>query len=106
MYNTDFFARKELNKKTGETYFLGIGSNLLFAKCFGESPYYRIKLKETDLSTGKYFGWKDYLKKEYNMIFPSLVQAEICFPYGSKAEEERGLGKLVGFLVEDSVQID
>jgi hypothetical protein len=105
MYNTTFFAIKKINQKDKAEYFYGIGSFLFFTKCFGSAPYYQITLKETNLEEGQYFGWKDYSKQEYRMIWPSLVQAEVCFPYGSKAEEERGRGKLVGFILESAVEI-
>ncbi len=105
MYSTTFFAIKRINKEKKTEYFDGIGTSFFFTKCFGSAPYYQISLRETDLESGQYFGWKDYTKQEYQMIWPSLVQAEICFPYGSKAEEEKGRGKLVGFVLENVIEV-
>jgi len=50
---------------------------------------------------GAYWGWWDAEKEHFTMIWPSRVQVEICFPYGSAAEERRGRGKLVQLKVEE-----
>ena len=106
MYKTEFFAIKKTNERNGQDYFMGIGSDLRFTECFGDGPYYKINLKETDLESAKIFGWKDYIKIEYNLLYPSLVQTQMCFPYGPDIEEEKGRGKLVGFTIEEMVMIN
>ena len=42
MYSTIFFARKEIDSKTGKEYFMDIGSDIRFTKAFGPGPYYEI----------------------------------------------------------------
>lgn len=102
MYNTTFFARKSKNPKTGEEKFSDIFSHINSVKMSGPNPYYKILLRESIHSESpQYFGWKDYQKQEYSMIFPWEGTVRMCFPYGPEVEEKRGLGKLVGFILED-----
>lgn len=48
-----------------------------------------------------YWGWKDFERKEYCMIWASKILLEICFPYGYRFEEERGKGKIVNLKIKD-----
>lgn len=41
---------------------------------------------------GDYCGWWDNEAGEFHHIYPSPQLTEMCFPYGSKVEEDRGRG--------------
>ena len=41
-----------------------------------------------------YWGWWDAEDKKFTLIWPKHFLLEMCFPYGTKAEEERGKGKI------------
>lgn len=41
---------------------------------------------------GTYYGWVETGKRKPTMIWPSLAQFSMCFPYGYKAEEKAGHG--------------
>jgi hypothetical protein len=52
---------------------------------------------------GRYYGWHyydGYFKGKVSMIYSNRIGTEMCFTYGSKAEEERGRGKIVRLRVE------
>lgn len=40
-----------------------------------------------------YWGWYDNEKKKFTLIYAQYFLLNICFPYGLKAQEERGDGK-------------
>ena len=48
-----------------------------------------------------YWGWWAADDAEYRHIYPSPHGTEMCFPYGSEAEEERGRGKKLRLLIEE-----
>jgi len=104
MYNKIFYARKEIHHfKEGKIEVLcDVHSSLEMTKLYGESPYYKIKVREIKKGEkSAYWGWKDFEKKEYCMIYPHKAGTEMCFPYGPKAEEKRGKGKLVNLVIEE-----
>jgi hypothetical protein len=63
--------------------------------CF---PIDRVRL--TTDPVGSFWAWWDAGRAAHSMVFPHQLLVEICFPYGSKAEEDRGRGKLVRVRVE------
>lgn len=64
----------------------------------GDAPVVRVRIITDD--AGSHWSWWDAERKSHSMIFGSRVLVEICFPYGSRAEEERGRGKVVRVRVE------
>lgn len=58
-----------------------------------------LPIYETEVSAGDdpngYWGWWDAERQEFCFVFVKRLLVEVCFPYGSKAEEERGRGKLM-----------
>jgi hypothetical protein len=59
-----------------------------------------VPVRLTEDPEGRYYGWLATGEDEPNMIWPSKAQFEMCFPYGPKAEEERGRGQTVRLSVE------
>ncbi len=51
-------------------------------------PQHDTKVNEPD-----YWGWWDAKKEKFSLIFGKHFLLEMCFPYGTKIEEERGNGK-------------
>lgn len=61
-----------------------------------------------DLREGEespYWGWWDNKHEEFCLVYPREMLTEMCFPYGTKAEEERGKGQLVNVWVEKREEI-
>ena len=50
-----------------------------------------VKLIVTEDENGEYWGWNE--KGKISMIWPSLIQLEMCFAYGLEAAEKTGRGK-------------
>ena len=46
-----------------------------------------------------YWGWYDFEKKKFTMIYAQYFLLNMCFPYGLKTEEERNIGKAYRLLV-------
>lgn len=52
-------------------------------------------------SDATHYGWLEVGAKTPSMIWPSMVQLEMCFPYGMKAEVDRGRGRCVMLAIEE-----
>lgn len=66
-----------------------------------KSKVYHVSLEEDP--DGDYWAWldlKDKQKPEITMVFPYRESVEICFPYGTKVEEQRGYGRVIRCKVE------
>jgi len=53
-----------------------------------------------------YWGWWDSERQMFNIVFFKKLLVEVCFPYGSKAEEDRGRGKLLPVNVQVIRKVD
>ena len=62
----------------------------------------------TESPTGRYWGWLENDGKDTpTMIWPSKMQVEMCFPYGPKAESDRGRGRLIQLDIQkDETQME
>jgi hypothetical protein len=69
-------------------------------------PIVAVRLRERTESDppSSHYAWIDAKRPDrYAMLFPSEIQFETCFEYGSKAEEARGYGRKVNLIVEEIV---
>lgn len=64
----------------------------------GQSPIIAVRVILDD--AGDHYTWHDYERDTLDYTAPTLDMVEICFPYGTKTEEERGRGKLKRCRVE------
>jgi hypothetical protein len=67
-------------------------------------PVVTIRLRERTAADApsSYFAWLRFDRPErYAMVWPSEGQLEMCFPGGSQAEADRGLGRKVNLIVEE-----
>lgn len=55
---------------------------------------------------GGFWGWWELDENRFTLVWPSRVQLEICFPYGYKAEEDRGRGKFMPVEVKKIRRIE
>lgn len=115
MINDIFYAVKRKGTKKdpdGEDFFIDFFNNpQVIFMCVSKEDVYKLKVRPVETGeVSQYWGWHQYKidkpwpegqKEEYEMIWPSRVQAEMCFPYGPEAEEKAGKGKLVNFVVEE-----
>lgn len=53
----------------------------------------------------EHWGWESWDERDgeirYCMIWPSFLQLDMCFPYGSKAATEAGQGRPVNLVVTE-----
>lgn len=95
------YCHKRLREQDGKEYYHDIFNNELSVKIFSEDKIYKIDVREAkpDEET-PYVGWLD---NEGNivLIFPNRILLEVCFTYGTKAEEERGNGKVIRVFIKE-----
>lgn len=62
----------------------------------------RLRERREGDPSSDYYGWIDAKDPgEYTNVWPSEGQLEMCFPYGSRAETDRGRGRKVNLIVEE-----
>jgi hypothetical protein len=62
----------------------------------------RIRERVADDAPSPYYGWIDSDRPDrYTYVFGTEVQLETVFPYGSRAEADRGRGRKVNLIVEE-----
>ena len=68
-----------------------------------ETDAIRVRLTVVeDTGAALYYGWYDAKDQRLSMVFHARKLVEMCFPYGSRAEENCGRGRLVALHVERS----
>ena len=65
----------------------------------GPPPYYRVRL--TPDPDGAYWTWHDFEKGVFLFTNANKLGVEICFPYGTKPEIERGHGDVIRVRVDE-----
>lgn len=97
----DYYAHREHWSSYGHDVFTHVAAHPKITRLYGEGEIVTVLIRETSGDEkSNYWGWRDAKTGEYSMIYPSLAQARICFPYGPEAEEKAGRGKLVNLVVE------
>ena len=46
-----------------------------------------------NINEQEYWGWYDFERKEFTIIYSNYKQFSVCFPYGIKVEEDSNKGK-------------
>ncbi len=69
--------------------------------CLGREPTDILKLDIQETPDGPYWGWQNTGETKFCMIFSRELLLETCFPYGTKAEIERGKGRVVRLSVTE-----
>lgn len=92
------YCTKEYRRQDGKFYYTNIFSTIKSVKmCIAEpAPIFKIDVIETkEIDENSYYGWLEFEDSNISYIYPHLTLFSVCFPYGYKAEEERGIGKLI-----------
>lgn len=89
----------------GGDYFDFYGHPTLVGMC-GHDRIFKVRVEEAELipdtrglcnaNPEGYFAWWDEEDQEFCHVGASLHLVEICFPYGTKAEADRGRGMCTG----------
>lgn len=65
-----------------------------------DPPIVRVQVAEIQPDEGStYHAWWSNADQRFSMVFSHKQAVEICFPYGSKVEEDRGRGHLLNVSV-------
>lgn len=95
---------------TRGNYFHDFGIRPMFASIYGRKPDDIVNVKctisedQTEHTAPDYWGWYNLIENKWEtggLIQPSFLQFQMCFPYGYKAEEERGKGKAYRLDIEE-----
>ena len=104
-FNTKFFCQKEKDRQ-GKDYYCNFSSGFVhYPHFFGEGPYFSVTIQETQESQDSYWAWKSFERQEYDYIYTARQLVDMCFPYGSAVEVERGSGIIVTVSLHDIVQL-
>ena len=81
----------------GKTYLTHFNPNPKTTRRYGSGQICKVRVLE-DVN-GDYWAWWDTgwdgERKEFRYVYTVKSVVEMCFPYGTKAEEDRGRGKLM-----------
>ncbi len=95
------YCIKELREQDGKIYYKNIFPSEKAVLMCSSSKIYKIDVREAkDGEETPYVGWLDS-EGNIDFIFPHLTLLEVCFPYGSKAEELRGRGKIIRVKIDE-----
>ncbi len=83
-----FFSNPHTHPRSAEFYSSG-------------QPVFKVIVRELrEKEESIYWAWWSEKDQEFMFVYPFKGLVEMCFPYGSKCEEERGRGKLMNVVVE------
>lgn len=75
--------------------------NAWHCSLYGENnPIHEVMVTEDLTNTSQYYAWFNNEKKDFEYIWGSELQTKMCFPYGTKVEEELGRGRLTRVNIE------
>lgn len=98
------FGHHYIKNRDGEyrEYYMHIGSYRYVEIHLLGKPIIPVKVIKDD--HGDHFGWLDSDPKRHDgkpcMIWPTLTQLAICFPYGLEAAKKKGDGDMVRLIIK------
>ena len=99
----------ELCSGNNKIYYLHMSKSPKIVKLYGgRGPTHKLEFsvhenqaEKSNTSKPDYHGWVDFEKNNnLSMVWPSQMQSEMCFAYGSKAGEDKNRGIRVRLKVE------
>lgn len=94
----DMYAYKYADINGGRVLYMHIGSKDWVEIHMLPNPIVKVDVNE-DVD-GDYYGWLRAGKNSPTMIWPSLAQFTMCFPYGLEVEITKGEGEILRLSVE------
>ena len=110
LYSTSMYCtKKPSDRLSAGIIYDNFATDARTTRCYdSKSPLLNVVVEECEESPDCYWGWWEYdfdwikgervansTKGEFVFVYYHKGLVEMCFPYGSKAEEERGRGKLL-----------
>lgn len=100
-----YYAHKLVGRHDGEVRYYHASPDRWWVELHGvNEPIVPVRLRERtqDDPPSPYWGWVGAeCPQQYEMVWPAEVLLDMCFPYGPKAEEERGRGRKVNLVVTE-----
>ncbi len=100
-----YYAHKTLREVDGLYYYFHASPHEWWVKLHRlPEPIVKVSVRERQPTDppSNYWGWLDAKDLgRYLFVFPSEIQLNMCFPYGPKAEEDRGRGWKINLMVEE-----
>ena len=100
----NMFGIKQLREQDGEYYFHNVHGHILSTMmCIGTGDKIsQIKVREAlPEEETPYHAWK-HPDGHISLIYPSKVQVEMCFPYGSKVATLNGEGYMIQVVITET----
>lgn len=97
-------ATFELLAQKREKRYSGFFTHKIHFATSGPDPILAMKLTvitSEDATEDDYWAWWDSETDSVRHVWPREFLVEMCFPYGSKAESERGRGRVIRVRVEE-----
>ena len=91
--------KTKINAVWNKDHYYHFGIHPDFTSIYGDDPKDIVIVEVTpskDQTMGdkqEYWGWWNFEKRKFEMIYPSAVSFKVCFPYGYKVSENAGNGK-------------
>ncbi len=102
-----YYAHKGVREHDGNVSYQTVCPRLWWVQLHGFSdPIVTLRIRERHAEDPQsdYYGWIYFADPgEFVFVMPCEGMLEMCFPYGSKAESDRGLGRKVNLIVEEVV---
>lgn len=103
------YCLKLFREQDGKTYYMHIFSDPRSVKEYMLKPesIYKIDVREaaeTERSVTPYFGFLNN-DGEIENIYPTFGLFDMCYPYGVRAEENRGRGKIIKVIITEIEQV-
>lgn len=90
-----------LPKHNGGTYLSGFAHSEQIAKLNFYKPVERVTVRNLrEGETSEYWAWWDTKAKRFDYVFMGRSLVDMCFPYGSKVETEKGNGEIVNVAID------
>lgn len=95
------YCSKRIREQDGLTYFTNIFKSEMQVRMCTSDTIYKIDVREAkENEDTPYYGWLEP-NGDISLIFPSMILLEVCFPYGTKAKEQRGRGKVIKVTITE-----
>lgn len=100
-----YYAHRFVRGNDARVLYLHASPNRWWTALHGNrDPIVRVRLRERrpEDPPSPYWGWIDAKRpSRFCMVWPTELQLEMCFPYGSRTVEQHGYGRKVNLIMEE-----
>lgn len=101
MSNTSWNMYAHKYESNGKSWFAHVGDKKWVELHLLKDPIIPVKVVIDE--KGSYYGWLENGKNKPCMIYHAKRLLDMCFPNGTKAEEQRGRGKVIRLSVKERI---